>query len=231
MPPIPTSEPQDPKLEPLAFRLLEEGRLEEGARILVGLASNLESRDCAEKALILQDYLLRALRRVPGSDHDLPAYDEVRNRWIPRIHLLGKSAEPISLFNELLSEMIDVDRVAIETTTNPLVRRAQNYIDEHYQQKISLSAVAGHLHISPNYLSRLFRQESGMTLTQHIQRTRLEHAMLLLADGEKSISEIAYLVGYQNYRDFYRNFVKYENAAPRQVRRRFSEPLDRLRAN
>jgi AraC-like DNA-binding protein len=42
---------------------------------------------------------------------------------------------------------------------------------------------------------------------------------LLLAVGGRSISEIAYLVGYQNYRDFYRNFVKYERASPRQARR------------
>ena len=231
MPPVPSSEPQDPKLEPLAFRLLEQGRLEEGARILISLANHLESIDCEEKALILQDYLLRAMRRVSLSSRDLPAHDRARDRWLPRIHSLGRSPKPIHLFNELLGEMIKIDVSFCETTSNPLIRRAQNYIDEHYQQKISLSAVAAHLHVSPNYLSRLFRQESGMTLTQHIQRTRLEHAILLLADGEKSISEIAYLVGYQNYRDFYRNFVKYENAAPRQVRRRFSEPLDRQRSN
>ena len=41
----------------------------------------------------------------------------------------------------------------------------------------------------------------------------------LLARGGHRISEIAYLVGYQNYRDFYRNFVKYEKASPREVQR------------
>ena len=51
---------------------------------------------------------------------------------------------------------------------------------------------------------------------------RLDHARLLLAIGGRSISEIAYLVGYQNYRDFYRNFVKYERASPRQARRKLS---------
>ena len=231
MPPQSASEAQDPKLEPMAFRLLGEGRLEEGARLLAALASGLESRDRAEKALILQDYLQRALRRVSPPGQDLETYDRARDRWLPRIHAIAGSLEPIVLFHELLYEMVEVDAESIELTTNPLIRRAQNYIDEHYQQKISLSAVADHLHVSPNYLSRLFRQESGVTLTQHIQRTRLEHAMLLLADGEKSISEIAYLVGYQNYRDFYRNFVKYENAAPRQVRQRFSDLGDRRRAN
>ena len=42
----------------------------------------------------------------------------------------------------------------------------------------------------------------------------------LLADDRRSLAEIAYRVGYRNYRDFYRNFVKYENASPSQVQRR-----------
>ena len=46
--------------------------------------------------------------------------------------------------------------------------------------------------------------------------------MLLLCHGETRLSEIAYRVGYQNYRDFYRNFVKYESSAPRAVRRRLA---------
>ena len=61
-----------------------------------------------------------------------------------------------------------------------------------------------------------------MTLTAYIQRVRLRHAKQLLAEGGRSISEIAYLVGYQNYRDFYRNFVKYKNASPRQIQRRLT---------
>jgi YesN/AraC family two-component response regulator len=82
--------------------------------------------------------------------------------------------------------------------------------------------VAQALAVSPNYLSRLIRRETGMTLTAHIQRTRLRRAKQLLAEEGRSISEIAYQVGYQNYRDFYRNFVKYEDTSPRQMRRRLS---------
>ena len=61
-----------------------------------------------------------------------------------------------------------------------------------------------------------------MTLTSYIQRVRINHARRLLAEGGESISEIAYRVGYRNYRDFYRNFVKHENASPRAVRERLS---------
>ena len=60
------------------------------------------------------------------------------------------------------------------------------------------------------------------TIWGDIQRVRIGHATRLLADARCSISEIAYRVGYRNYRDFYRNFVKHENASPRAVRERIA---------
>ena len=104
----------------------------------------------------------------------------------------------------------------------PLVGRARAYIRENFHVKISLSSVAERLHVSSNYLSRRFRRETGMTLTSYIHRVRLRQAKRLLAQGGRSISEIAYLIGYQNYRDFYRNFVKYEHATPSEVLRDLS---------
>jgi two-component system response regulator YesN len=107
-------------------------------------------------------------------------------------------------------------------TTHHLVQAAQSFIEESHARRISLSAVASQLNVSGNYLSRVFKRETGTTLTSYIHEVRLEHALVLLANGGRSISEIAYLVGYQNYRDFYRNFVKYKKASPRQFQRRLA---------
>jgi AraC-like DNA-binding protein len=109
---------------------------------------------------------------------------------------------------------------------HPLVDRALSYVQENYPRRLSLSVVAGQLRVSGNHLSRLFRRETGSTLTSYIHRVRLEHALLLLASGGRSLSEIAYVVGYRNYRDFYRNFVKHEKASPRQLRNRLSRDGD-----
>ena len=47
--------------------------------------------------------------------------------------------------------------------------------------------------------------------------------MALLAEEGRSCAEIAYEVGYQNYRDFYRNLVKYERVSPRRLRQRLRD--------
>ena len=210
----------DAETESRAFRLLEAGRREEAAHCLLSLAESLESWGGEEKRLLLQDFLQRVLRRVQNPETNPADYAAARAALLPGLRKLALSDRPEQEFRQALSGLLEraASRDDIDTF-NPLIRRARRFIDERFSQKLSLSDVAAHLHVSANYLSRLFRRETGSTLTSYIQRTRLEQAMLLLADGEKSISEIAYLVGYQNYRDFYRNFVKYEKVTPRQVRR------------
>jgi len=102
---------------------------------------------------------------------------------------------------------------------NPLVARARAFIEQNYACKLSLRHVAEFLNVSRNYLSGLFRKECGRTITEHIHQTRVKRAEALLVAGGRTISEVAYQVGYQNYRDFYRNFVKFEKSSPTRFRR------------
>ena len=146
--------------------------------------------------------LIETFARVRGGE-------EARERFLPAL-------------NRLL-EPLDTPR----RDAHPLIERAKAHIGARYTRRLSLSRVAEALAVSPNYLSRLFRKETGLTLTSYIQHARLDRAKRLLADDARSISEIAYQVGYQNYRDFYRNFVKYERASPRRMRQMLTEGRDR----
>jgi AraC-like DNA-binding protein len=109
---------------------------------------------------------------------------------------------------------------------NPVVERARSFIEENCTRKLSLRQIAEHVSVSRNYLSTLFRKQCGCTITEYIHRVRMRRAELLLLAGGRTISEVAYMVGYQNYRDFYRNFVKYAKSSPK----RFRQSLGRSRA-
>ena len=213
----------DTELEATAFRLLAELDIE-GARAAFGrLAEGLELDDVGSRGrsavALMLDVLLNVNRRLHrdgprDSDYQRQRTDLVEE-FVAYTSVLDARRAFLPALNRLLHPL-----AAPAPGPHPLVAKASALIEEGYQKRISRSTVASRLNVSPNYLSRLFRREAGMTLTAFVQRTRLEHARLLLAAGERSISEVAYLVGYQNYRDFYRNFVKYENVSPRQVRRR-----------
>jgi AraC-like DNA-binding protein len=228
-------------LEELAFRRLAELDVD-GARSAFGrLADQLDFTNLAQDgravALLLLDVLQRVNRRLHRPPDGDPSYQQTRIALLEVFAGLDSAEEARRAFLPSVNRLLASIRSG-PVAAHPLVQHAQAYIEDHYQHRIGLSAVAAQLNVSPNYLSRLFRRQTGSTLTAYVHHVRLEHARLLLAAGDRSISEIAYLVGYQTYRDFYRNFVKYERASPREAKLRFgaaggalpvSPPLDRER--
>ena len=211
-------------LEALGFHRLAELDVD-GARMAFGRlveqldtgASGVRGRDVA---LLLLDVLQRVNRRLHRPPDNDPAYQRARLALVETYGASESAEDARRAFLPALNRLLARLR-ADAPPAHPVVERAQAYIEDHYQRRIGLSLVARQLNVSSNYLSRLFRRETGSTLTAYVHRVRLEHARLLLAAGDRSISEIAYLVGYQTYRDFYRNFVKYERSSPRQAKRRF----------
>jgi len=107
--------------------------------------------------------------------------------------------------------------------SNPLVGRARAFIEQNYSRKLSLHHVADFLNVSRNYLSSLFRKECRCTITEYIHQNRVRRAEALLLGGTCTVSEVAYQVGYQNYRDFYRNFVRHAKSSPTDFRRTRAE--------
>ncbi len=214
----------DLALEAEAFARLAELDVE-GCRTALGkLVDQLVFAPAAarqrEIPLLLLDVLLMVNRRVHRGAADDAARQASRAALLEQFAAYDDPEDARHAFVPALNRLLLRLRAVAPDGHSVLVERARGHIEENYARRLSLSSVASYLHVSPNYLSRLFHRETGATLTSFVHRVRLEHARLLLASGGRTISEIAYLVGYQNYRDFYRNFVKYENASPRQVQRR-----------
>lgn len=94
-----------------------------------------------------------------------------------------------------------------------------NYFEEHYAEKISLDAIAENMYLSPFYISRIFKSETGDTPIHHLINIRLERAMELLKSGScNSIREVAESVGYEDVYHFSKLFKKKYNVSPSKVR-------------
>jgi AraC-like DNA-binding protein len=211
------------EIEALALESLRAGDLS-GCRaafdkLLRGMDIPSEEGDASKLVQLLCDVLQRLNSLLHGNPRYEVSYQRNRLFLIDSFSRCNNAVAALDLFTPALERLLK-SAGGEHRTSNPLVDRACSFIRESYDRRISLSRVARELAVSPNYLSRIFRREAGMTLTAYIQRIRLRHALHLLGESGSSISEIAYRVGYQNYRDFHRNFVKYENASPSAVRRR-----------
>ncbi len=103
---------------------------------------------------------------------------------------------------------------------SPLVQRCMNTIDFSYSSELSLSWLAKQCGVSESYLSTSFRKETGMTVTDCINKTRIRQALILLNTTELSIGEIASRCGFPDANYFSRVFRKQQGLSPKQYRDR-----------
>lgn len=82
------------------------------------------------------------------------------------------------------------------STENLLVRKARNLIQEYYNQGITLEEIARKLCVSEEYLSALFRKETGTTFTETIRKFRVEKVKELLLSTSMKLNQIAVMTGY-----------------------------------
>lgn len=89
-----------------------------------------------------------------------------------------------------------------------------DYINSHYMDNLSLSELADMIHITPQYLCKLFKQNLGMRPFQYITKRRMQEAKHLLLQNRYTTSEIASLVGYNDTSYFCRLFRETEHITP-----------------
>lgn len=127
----------------------------------------------------------------------------------------GKALECFSLFGAAPKSG--------KSTNDPLRQRidaATLWLREHFREDLDLHAVARHVGCAPHYLSRLFKQHSGKTLSQKLREIRIDHAATLLRDGSSNVTEAAFEVGYNSLSHFTKAFVAEKGMRPSDWRTR-----------
>ncbi|MAT43553.1 MAG: ATPase [Anaerolineaceae bacterium] len=99
-----------------------------------------------------------------------------------------------------------------------LVRQAMAFIQEHYAEQITRKDIAQYVNISEDYLTFCFRQEMAITPIKYIQRFRINQAKQLIKTSQKSITEIAFLVGFTDSGYFSRIFHRETGMSPEDFR-------------
>lgn len=115
--------------------------------------------------------------------------------------------------SDILSERISAQRITKLTLLNQVLL----YIDEHYTEPISNKQLANIMYLSEDYFCHLFRKNVGVAPQIYIKQIRLEKARELILSKEFSITEVARMVGYQDYNHFGRQFRRYFNCTPNEM--------------
>ena len=107
-----------------------------------------------------------------------------------------------------------------EPEENQVITFIRREIEEHYADPdFSMSHLAQRLHLSENYISTLYKKETGCTISASIDAVRMEHAKALLRDPRNRISDVSRMVGIENTDYFSRRFRLYTGQTPSAYRR------------
>ncbi len=108
-------------------------------------------------------------------------------------------------------------RIVEEARMNRIVGhtivQALRYIDSNIMQITSISQVAEQLKYNPAYLSRIFHEKTGITMSEYIAQKKIEIAKSLLASG-KGVGETAQVLGYASSQSFCKMFRRYTKSSP-----------------
>lgn len=103
-------------------------------------------------------------------------------------------------------------------SSNQAVAKVKKYVHENIGDDLSLTKLASTVNLSANYLSVLFKTETGLKYTDYVLKIRMEKAKDLLANSEFKIYEISELCGYSNVKHFISVFKKYTGTTPMQYK-------------
>ena len=98
------------------------------------------------------------------------------------------------------------------------VATVKAYIESHLSDELDRDTLAAMVYLNADYLSHLFKKDTGSSLINYIIDRRIAHSKELLAKGEMSIRDIAITCGFQNISYFSRQFKKSTGMTPRQFK-------------
>lgn len=140
-----------------------------------------------------------------------------RNRQLPIAVLM----ETEGIIMQLLARFIGTERfeVSVGKPISPKIPGAINYICTHLQEQLTVKTLAAQAHLSADYFSKLFQQETGERPLEFIQRKRIERAQFLLVTSAIPLSVIAKETGFEDRSYFSRTFKNLTGHTPGEYKR------------
>ena len=98
-----------------------------------------------------------------------------------------------------------------------------NYLNHHFAEDISVNSIAAALFLNRDYISHVFKDETGYSVMAYVISLRINRAKLLLAETDRSITDIAMECGYTDFTYFSKQFKKHTNMSPSKFRKDASQ--------
>lgn len=199
---------------------VEKGLKEEALRINNLLRFNVSHRVPGDPFRAYKNfaYSFNTILRIAiekGGVHPVYVHN-ISDKYAILIEKTKGISELENLQIQMICEYCDMVKKYSSAGYSPLVRNAINYIYLNLDDNIFLSSIAENIKANPWHLSRQFSKETGETVTEFINRKRIEKAREIFSQGNHSITEVALMVGFDNHNYFSSVFKKITSLTPSQ---------------
>lgn len=152
---------------------------------------------------------------------------ERNHQWMERL-IQARDFEALSrVLTDALNDFVEGIYLHGFNRTNTHVSKALDFITRNYMKPLRLKDIAKEVGLSPYRLAHVVKQHSGKTLLQVIIHARVQNALQLLANTDKSCTEIAYEVGFNDQSYFIKHFKRLTGITPARYRRTRTIPESR----
>ena len=101
-----------------------------------------------------------------------------------------------------------------------IIEKINKFIREHYRENIGRNEISAEFYLAPEYLAKMYKRQTGISLKDYINEYRIKQAKLLLEKEEMQISDVAETVGFDNFTYFSTLFKKYTGMSPNSYRKK-----------
>lgn len=191
--------------------------------------------ECYNFTEITNYFLLRSLIPDQYKDHGnkklLGFYHSGINDLFEKMYTEYETKEPgyIGILRAYIIQFIitvfrlmqksDMLKAKKESQHQNLIERTLAHIKDHFSHDLKLEDMSFMAFLSPSYFCRQFKQYTGLTPTEYIQKLRIEEACELLKETNKKVIEIAYDVGYKDVKFFTEIFKRITGKTPLEYRK------------
>lgn len=181
------------------------------------------SRLRSEKNLMITGIALICRAAVEGGMHEEDAFT-LSDFYIQRLEERDSVQEVSAVMTDALFDFVDRVAEVRRGHYSPAVQESLREIANALYGDLTLGRLAERVHLSPNYLSSLFKKEVGLTVSEHVQRERIEEAKRLLALTDDPVADIAAWLNFNDQSYFNKVFKRWAGLTPRAYRQSERRP-------
>ncbi|HHY83519.1 MAG TPA: AraC family transcriptional regulator [Clostridiales bacterium] len=210
-------------LEKKLINAVNQGKQEEVSRLIQSIFAVI-----ADKKLSIANIdqiffrITSEIMKALASTGENP--DDVFGSSFNILEHMSRAQTLIEMENFLLricSEIISFYDVKRSKINLDVIKLAEKFIQENYNNNISIDSVSDYVSLSTSYLSRIFKETKGKTLNEYIIDVRMDKTIELLKNTDYSIENICHMVGYTNISYFNKIFKARTGTTPGKFRKEY----------